>query len=127
SPPQPPQEPPPPPPQSKTPPTPVPPSKSRGKGNGKYPCGEKEIGDATDEWIYRNVRNQPYLKVVKYVDYEGGKQYPQYHIENGRWVKSAPKGPTIPYRLPELLDAPPDTPIFVCEGEKCVEAVRGLG
>jgi hypothetical protein len=130
TPPEPPQKPavqPPPSPQPKAPPTPERPAKGRGKGNGKYPCGEEEIGDATDEWIYRNVRNQPYLKVVKYVDYEGGKQYPQYRIENGRWVKGAPGGPTIPYRLPELLDAPAGAPVWICEGEKCVEAVRGLG
>ena len=31
------------------------------------------------------------------------------------------------YRLPELIAAPADKPIFVCEGEACVDALAGLG
>ena len=31
------------------------------------------------------------------------------------------------YRLPELLAAPPEEPVYIVEGEKCVELVRGLG
>lgn len=35
--------------------------------------------------------------------------------------------PWILYRLPELIAAPPDRPVHVCEGEKDVETLRGLG
>ena len=33
----------------------------------------------------------------------------------------------IPYRLPELLAAPNDTPVFICEGEKDANRLAGLG
>lgn len=33
----------------------------------------------------------------------------------------------VPYRLPELIAASPDTPVFVAEGEKDVDNVRALG
>jgi DNA polymerase len=102
-------------------------AKGRVKGNGTYPRGEDEKGDATEEWIYRNVRGALHMKVVKCVDWDGGKQYPVYRPENGRWVKGAPSGSTIPYRLPELMAAPRGTPIWIGEGEKCAEALRGLG
>jgi RecA-family ATPase len=51
------------------------------------------------------------------------KSFPQYHQESGRWVKGKPTGPRIPYRLPELLAAPPDAVIDIMEGEK--DADRG--
>jgi hypothetical protein len=33
----------------------------------------------------------------------------------------------LPYRLPELLAAPPDAPVFICEGERDVDRLAGLG
>ena len=33
----------------------------------------------------------------------------------------------VPYRLPELLNAAPDTTVFVCEGEKDCDALHALG
>ena len=32
---------------------------------GGYPHGEEEQGNATDEWIYRNLKGEPYLRVVR--------------------------------------------------------------
>jgi putative DNA primase/helicase len=45
----------------------------------------------------------------------------------GRWVKGKPKGPKVPYRLPELIAAALDVPVFVCEGEKDADNVAALG
>jgi DNA polymerase len=114
------------------------PSKKHGKGNGKadgwgngfYQRGEQEIGDLVDEYIYKDHRGSPYLRVAKYWHYEWGNQYPQYHQENGRWLNGAPSGPKIPYRLPELLAALMTAPLpalWIGEGEKDVETLRGLG
>jgi hypothetical protein len=67
------------------------------------------------------------LKVVKYRTGNGGKQFPQYHVVNGRWVKGKPKGPPIPYRLPELLAAPAGSTVEIAEGEKDADTLARLG
>jgi DNA primase len=41
-------------------------------------------------------------------------------------VNGAPKGPKIPYRLPELVQAEHDTVVIV-EGEKDADALAALG
>lgn len=42
-------------------------------------------------------------------------------------VKKFPGTQLVPYRLPELLAADPETPVYVPEGEKDVDRLRGLG
>ena len=42
------------------------------------------------------------------------------------WEPGKPAGPKIPYRLAELVSTP-GQPVFVCEGEKCADAVAALG
>jgi hypothetical protein len=102
------------------PPPDDPPPRGNGRGKGNsfaaddfstrdrdgYPWGEREVGSKVAEFIYRDMKGAPYLKVVKRVTKQG-KSYPQYHWENGRWITGKPNGPAIPYKLPELLAAPP--------------------
>jgi hypothetical protein len=38
-----------------------------------------------------------------------------------------PKGPKIPYQLPELIAAPPEAEVWFCEGEKDADNVAALG
>jgi DNA primase len=52
--------------------------------------------------------------------------YPQSRWSGSGWDKGRPTGPKIPYRLPELVAAP-GQPVFICEGEKCADAVAELG
>jgi hypothetical protein len=92
-----------------------------------YPHGEHNIGCKTSEYIYRDFKGAPYLKVVKRTSKQGKKYYPQFHLQNGQWVKGKPAGPKIPYRLPELLAAPPDEPVISCEGEKDAGNGAALG
>jgi putative DNA primase/helicase len=91
-----------------------------------YPCGEHNIGRKVDEYIYPHLKGAPYHKVVKR---KRGKKksYPQFHWENGQWVEGKPSGPAIPYRLPELLAAPPGTIPHICEGEKDADTLASLG
>jgi DNA polymerase len=91
-------------------------------GNG-YASGEREWGRNVGEYIYRDENGAPYLRAVR----TSAKQFPQYHWENGRWVKGKPAGPKIPYRLPELRAAAPATAVFICEGEKDADNVAALG
>jgi hypothetical protein len=46
---------------------------------------------------------------------------------NGRWVKGLPKGPAIPYRLPQLLAAPAGSTVEITEGERDAETLAALG
>ena len=92
-----------------------------------YPYGEREIGRKVAKYFYRNMKGALYLKVVKRVTKSGKKSFPQYHLENGHWVKGAPTGPAIPYRLPELLAAPPNATVEICEGEKDANNLAALG
>ena len=63
------------------------------------------------------------------IDEHGKKQYPQsrWDAGAGEWIKGKPAGPKIPYRLPELLAAPPGAAVYVVEGEKCADALAKLG
>src|SRR5262249_7578498 len=99
---------------------------ARNSGTG-YPHGENESGRKVAAYIYCDSKGAPYLKVVKRVPKQGRKYFPQYHWENGRWILGKPNGPPIPYRLPELLAAPADEPVWICEGEKDAENVAALG
>jgi len=119
-----------------TPPKNEKPSGGNGRGDfegfeephDRYPHGERDdVGRKVDEYYYRNLKGALYLKVVKRVTKSGKKSFPQYHLENGQWVKGKPKGPAIPYRLPELLAAPPNATVEICEGEKDANTLAALG
>jgi hypothetical protein len=95
------------------------------KPNGQDNSTTKSRHIAT--WIYRDADGKPFLKVDRYDKPDGGKSYPQSRWEDGKWVSGKPKGLKIPYRLPELIDSDRTEPVYICEGEKCADAVAGLG
>ncbi len=81
----------------------------------------------TTEWIYRDEDRKPYLK-VKRLDFEdGGKTYFPLTLINGKWTKGYNKKKPILYHLPEIIESDPNEPIYIAEGEKCVEALRKNG
>jgi putative DNA primase/helicase len=43
------------------------------------------------------------------------------------WESGKPKGPKIPYMLPNLLKVPAETPVWIAEGEKDAETILDLG
>ena len=47
--------------------------------------------------------------------------------DKGGWIWSVKDVRQVPYRLPQLLNAPPDQPVFVVEGEKDVLRLESLG
>ena len=64
------------------------------------------------------------LAVVRFDKPDGDKTYAQYTptADSNVWIgKGIDYGRPL-YRLPEILTAPDDSPVFVVEGEKCVEA-----
>ena len=78
-------------------------------------------------YVYRDANGEPHTLVKKFLDENGDKHFAQYHREGGTWLKGKPAGSKVPYRLPELLAASPNTTIFFCEGEKCADALAKLG
>jgi putative DNA primase/helicase len=93
-----------------------------------YPHGESKDGPTESVFIYRDAGGNPYLRVEKRESADKrGKQYPQYHWTGADWALGKPKGPKIPYRLPELIAAPPDVAVHIAEGEKDAETLAALG
>ena len=74
------------------------------------------------EYVYRLEDGTPYLRVKRTPD----KQFYQAHWTGSGWASGAPRGPKIPYRLPELLRAEHDT-VLIVEGENDAEALATLG
>lgn len=65
--------------------------------------------------------------IVERIERGGGKKtFRQKRIENGREVYGLGGLDPLPYGLPDML-AQPDAPVFIVEGEKCVEAARSIG
>jgi DNA polymerase I-like protein with 3'-5' exonuclease and polymerase domains/RecA-family ATPase len=96
---------------------------SERKQYAKDPHGERETGRQVAFFIYHHADGQPYLGVKK----TSTKQFPQYHWTGQIWRKGAPKGPRIPYRLPELIKAPLDVWVLICAGEKDADTAAALG
>ena len=83
--------------------------------------------DVLGEYLYRDRRGNNLLLVKKCRDGAGKKQYPQYHWDGRQWTKGKPRGPKIPYRLPELINTPLTTTVYICEGEKDADNLAKIG
>jgi DNA polymerase len=94
-----------------------------GNGFDGYSAGEQPRGSQAAQYIYRDARGQPFMRVIR----TSGKSFPTQHWQRGRWVNGWPAEPVVPYRLPELLAAPAIEPLFICEGEKDADNVAALG
>jgi putative DNA primase/helicase len=89
------------------------------KANGSA----KPFSPTVARYTYRAADGSPYLQVHR----TAAKDFYQHHWNGEKWASSAPSGPKIPYRLPELLAAPSTAPIYVCEGEKDCDNLAKLG
>src|SRR5262245_14525523 len=63
-------------------------------------------------YVYRQADGTPFLQVCR----TAAKTFFQNRWNGQMWVTGKPEGPKIPYRLPELLAAPPAVKVHVCEG-----------
>ncbi len=91
--------------------------------------------DARQKWhettyTYTDASGRPLHRVIRREPVDRGLDKPkrlfQHHLEGDRWVKGGPPHPVL-YRLPELRAAPPSEPVFLCEGERNTDDVRGVG
>lgn len=104
--------------------------RGRKNGNGYYKTKGKTDAKYVDdgEFDYWDKDNNRYGLVRKFVNKDDptDKNFKQFHWDGKAYVYGAPK-PKIPYWLPELIAASPETPVFICEGEKDADNVVGLG
>lgn len=88
-------------------------------------------GGEDNSWItydYRDERGALLFQVVKRPNRPRHERFVQRHPNGGDdWEWNMQGVRRVPYRLPELIQADPNEPVFICEGEKDVDRVRGLG
>src|SRR5437763_51697 len=88
---------------------------------------------ATKETIftYRNPDGRVAYKIVRY-DEPWNKKEPKHFSYrrpdgNGGYINNLGNTPHVLYRLPELLQSPLNTIVYIPEGEKCVDTLVQLG
>jgi RecA-family ATPase len=90
-------------------------------------------GEKRNTWIYDSLDQEMYLLVEKWIDWDGGKHFHQYHWAGNHWerkVKGTYAERKVPYQLRVLkaaLAANPDTEVNITEGEKDAETLRRFG
>lgn len=89
-------------------------------GHKRQQTGEKRI---IAEFDYRDGNGKLVYQAVRYEP----KGFSQRRPSGGDWLWSMEGVTRVPYRLPELLKAPLEEIVYICEGEKAVEAARSLG
>jgi AAA domain len=78
--------------------------------------------------IYHDATDNPCRLVAVKRKPDGDKAVVQFgRLADGSWDTLAPKGPMVPYRLPDLLAAQGVSPVFIVEGEKDAETLEALG
>jgi putative DNA primase/helicase len=97
-----------------------------GRNPDGYPphgAQDRDTGHETAFYVYRHADGSPYLGVKR----TSTKNFPQFHWTGTAWVKGAPKGARIPYRLPELIKTPLEDWALICAGEKDTDSAANLG
>ena len=109
--------------------TPKQPPKLFGSAKAALEELEKRKGKRSANWVYRNAKGEPVGIIARWDKSEGGKEIrPISRIDDGKsWISGGMTLPRPLYRLPELLEAPASTLVYVVEGEKAAEAAVSLG
>ena len=84
---------------------------------------DSHVSRSTIEYSYEDEQGAEVYQVVRHDHQDGGKHFHcRYRGADGVWINKIPEK-RVPYHLPDVTNA---DLVIVCEGEKCVEAVRGL-
>jgi len=96
---------------------------------------EQRHGERSGWWTYHNAAGEPVMLVVRFnTEADQGSPgskpcktfRPVARVKDG-WIFGDPPGLIPLYHLPSLLEASPDTPVVVCEGEKAADAAKACG
>jgi len=96
------------------------------------PPAKKPRPEGQQEFIYHDADGQPVIKVRRTDDGQGNKDIRQFRYENGRWIPGLNDQVTKRVRLYRIAEAralseKTGHPIFLVEGESCVERLLELG
>ena len=97
-------------------------AKKADKANG-VAAAAKLYSPTVATFVYRDQEGRPYHRVQRTAD----KEFFQSRWEDETWKPGAPKGPKLPYLLPALITAAPDTPVYITEGEGKADLLAKLG
>ncbi len=86
---------------------------------------ERQHGPRAARWTYHNAGGEPVGMVVRW-DTPNGKEIRPVSKTPAGWIIGGMPEPRPIYRLPELLARPRER-VYVAEGEKCCDALAGLG
>lgn len=76
-------------------------------------------------YLYRDATtSKEKMLVVRYLEPNGKKRFSQFHLRGSEWVAGAPERPWPLYNTQVALSS---NRCVIVEGEKCVEALRGIG
>lgn len=89
--------------------------------NGHKSNGQQRIVATYD---YQNSEGELLYQAVRYEPKDFRQRKPD---GNGGWQWNMQGVNRVLYRLPDLIDAEPDALVYITEGEKDVDALRGLG
>jgi len=89
---------------------------------------EERAGPRTAAWIYRTAKGDPHGMVLRWDMPDGKKSIrPITRVPGGAWAIGGMPEPRPLYGLPEIAALPPGSRVYVCEGEKAVDAARSVG
>lgn len=89
----------------------------------------KKTGTASAEYIYRDEKGEPLYRVLRFNANQKRAKYFVQERSDGRggWIRGLGTARKVLYRLHELSNADHNREVFLVEGEKCVEALEGVG
>jgi hypothetical protein len=110
-------------------------SKASANGNGRgyktaleaiaWTASKKGLGKPSKEWLYRDAAGGELMQVFRFDLPTGGKSFlPAWRDSVGLWHCGDPPGKLPIYHLDEVGAS---ELVFVTEGEKCADLVRGCG
>jgi hypothetical protein len=88
----------------------------------------RETLTLTNTYLYTDEQGEVLFRKLRFKDSAGKKTFRQQHPEAGEWVSGRAGADPVLYRLPAVKQAISDrADIWVCEGEKDVDAVTEAG
>jgi hypothetical protein len=78
-------------------------------------------------WPYHDAAGRVVFEVGRYELPEDKKTYLPVRCDADGWRCGLPVGKLPPYGLPAVLASDAGATVYICEGEKCADAVRALG
>lgn len=88
---------------------------------------QRKHGKPSATWEYHDAEGQSVGFVIRWDKATGKDVRPVSRTADGRWVIGGMMEPRLLYGLPDLLELPEGSRVFVCEGEKAADAARAVG